>query len=132
MWSTPGYFYDYFVILNIFYGLLARTMEKDRLSKEQFEKRNMDLLAQVAVEWFCNTLDTTCFSVFWGYFKVLDQTWRNFATPTIVINISQQHFLWNCWNIDYAATFSVKLLKHIFHSNFCCEIVEIEISQQVS
>jgi hypothetical protein len=43
-------FFYYFSIHNISYGLQAATMEKNRLRKEQIAKRNMDLLAQVALE----------------------------------------------------------------------------------
>jgi len=50
MWSTPDHFCNYFSILGISYDLLVATMAKDRLRTEQIAKRNLDLLAQVAVE----------------------------------------------------------------------------------
>jgi hypothetical protein len=75
-----------------------RTLKtKDRLRKEQIEKRNLDLLAQVAVEQFGNIQDTTCFC----FCEVNSKFW-------IKLGEILQH----------------KQLKQRFCNKFCCETTQ--------
>jgi hypothetical protein len=80
--------------------------EKDIPRKEHIAKRNLDLLAQVALELFGNIQEI---------YNVLV-----FVRPDQSFESSMKQF------------FNINKKEQSFHNNFCCKTDERKISQQIS